>query len=163
MKRWTLQVFGFFGLWFLMVGNCVAVDIEALDRVSVNMDRAAVQNLLGPPDAQSELSIGLEADVYDLDGLAPLMGKGCVYSKEDRLVGQAFVFKGSVKNVTAERLKKNGFSFVEENPSAILLSGKDDDTGHPIMVSVSENGGLTTVVTFEKQFYQKAGEKKKDK
>ncbi|MCP4579955.1 MAG: hypothetical protein GY846_27120 [Deltaproteobacteria bacterium] len=163
MKLWALQVFGFFGLWFLMVGNCVAVDLEALDRVSVNMDRTAVRSLLGPPDAEIELSIGLEADVYDLEGLAPLIGKGCVYSKEDRLVGQAFVFEGSVKNVTAERLKMNGFSLVEENPGPILLAGKDDDSGHPIMVSVSENGGLTTVVTFEKNFYQKAGEKNKDR
>ena len=163
MKCWTVKVFGIFGLWFLMAGNCVAADLETLDRVSVNMDRSTVRNLLGPPDAESELSIGLEADVYNLEGLEPLIGKGCVYSKEGRLVGQAFVFEGSVKDDAAERLKKNGFSLVEENQGAILLVGKDDDTGRPIMVSVSEKGGLTTVVTFEKGFYQKSGEKKEDR
>ena len=38
--------------------------------------------------------------------------------------------------------------------------GKDDDTGHPIMVSVSEKDGLTTVVTLEKDFYDKSANEK---
>ena len=163
MKCRTVKVIGLLGLWLLMAGNCVAADLEALDRVSVNMDRSTVRDLLGPPDVERELSIGLEADVYDLEGLEPLIGKGCVYSKEDHLVGQAFVFEGLVGRMASERLKKNGFSLVEENPKAILLAGKDDDTGRPIMVSVSEKGGFTTVVTFEKEFYQKSGEKKEDR
>ena len=138
MKYGTMKLLGLLGLWLLLTGNCVAADLEALDRVSVHMDRPAVRSLLGEPDAKSELSIGLEADVYNLVGLEPLIGAGCVYSKEDRLVGQAFVFAGSVAPVTVERLEKNGFSRVEEKAGATLLAGKDDDTGRPIMVSVSE-------------------------
>jgi hypothetical protein len=163
MKCWSIKVFGLLGLWLFLAGNCVAADLEALDRVSVNMDRSAVRNLLGPPNAERVLSIGLEADVYDLEGLEPLIGKGCVYSKGDILVGQAFVFEGSVADATAKRLEKNGFSFVEKKQGAILLTGKDDDTGHPIKVSISENEGVTTVVTFEKDFYQKSRGKKVDK
>ncbi len=160
MKYWTMRVFGLLGLWLFLTGNCLAADLEALDRVSVDMDRSAVQSLLGAPDAKSELSIGLEADMYNLVGLEPLIGAGCVYSKEDRLVGQAFVFAGSVASVTVERLEKNGFNRLEEKAGAILLTGKDDDTGRPIMVSVSEKEGVTTVVTFEKGFYNKFGDKK---
>ena len=106
MKYGTMKLLGLLGLWLLLTGNCVAADLEALDRVSVHMDRPAVKRLLGAPDAKSELSIGLEADVYNLVGQEPLIGTGCVYSKEDRLVGQAFVFAGSVAPVTVERLKK---------------------------------------------------------
>ena len=163
MKCRTVKFLGLLGLWLLMASNGVAADLEALDRVSVNMDRSEVRALLGPPDAESELSIGLEADVYDLEGVEPLIGKGCIYSKEDRLVGQAFVFEGSVAKITAERLEKDGFSRVDEKPGAVLLTGKDDDTEHPIMVSVSEEAGLTTVVTLEKEFYDKSGGQKENR
>jgi len=163
MKCWAVKVLGLIGIWLLMASNGVAADLEALDRVAVNMERSEVRALLGPPDAESDLSIGLEADVYHLEGLEPLIGKGCVYSKEDRLVGQAFVFEGSVAKITAERLEKNGFSRLEQKPGAILLEGTDDDTGHPIMVSVSEEDGLTTVVTLEKEFYDKSGDKKENR
>ena len=162
MKRWALRVFTLVG-WFVVAGNCVAADLDALDRVSVNMDRSTVRAILGPPDAESELSIGLEADVYQLEGLGPLIGKGCVYSKEERLVGQAFVFEGSLTYATVERLKTNGFTIVEDKPGAVLMAGEDDDTARPILVSVSESGGLTTVVTFEKEFYQKHEAKKKER
>ncbi len=163
MKCWTMKVFGLFVIGLLMASTGLAADLEALDRVAVDMDRSEVRALLGPPDAESVLSIGLEADVYDLKGLEPLVGKGCVYSKEDRLVGQAFVFEGSVAKLTAERLEKDGFSRVEEKQGAFLLTGKDDDTGHPIMVSVSEKEGLTTVVTLEKAFYEKSGDRKENR
>ena len=163
MKCWTVKILGLFGLWLLIASTGVAADLEALDRVSVNMDRSQVRALLGPPDAESVLSIGLEADVYNLEGLEPLVGKGCVYSKEDRLVGQAFVFDGSVARITAERLEKIGFHRVEEKAGAVLLIGKDDDTGHPIVVSVSEKDGLTTVVTLEKAFYDQSGGTKENR
>ena len=84
MKCWTVKVLGLVGILLLMASNGVAADLEALDRVSVNMDRSQVRALMGAPDSESVLSIGLEADVYDLEGLEPLVGKGCVYSKEDR-------------------------------------------------------------------------------
>ncbi len=162
MKCWKVMVLGLIGIWLLTASYGFAADLEALDRVSVNMDRSQVRALLGAPDAESELSIGLEADVYNLEGLEPLVGKGCVYSKEDRLVGQAFVFEGSVAGITAERLEKDGFIRVEKKAGAVLLMGKDDDTGRPIMVSVSEKDGLTTVVTLEKAFYDKFGDKKEN-
>ncbi len=69
----------------------------------------------------------------------------------------------SVAKITAERLEKDGFSRVDEKPGAVLLTGKDDDTGRPIMVSVSEEAGLTTVVTLEKEFYDKSGDKKENR
>lgn len=156
----AVMVLGLFGWSLLITGDCLAEDLQTLDRVSVNMPRSEVQGHLGPPDAVNNLSIGLSADVYELQGLEPLIGKGCVYSREDRLVGQAFVFEGSLANMVAQRLTINGFTLVEEKTGAFLLSGKDDDTAQPIMVSVSESGGLTTVVTFAKEFYEKSGEKR---
>ena len=114
MKCWKVMLLGLIGLWLLTASTGLAADLEALDRVAVNMDRTQVRALLGPPDGEIELSIGLEADVYDLEGLEPLIGKGCVYSKEDLLVGQAFVFEGSVAKITAERLEKDGFKRVKE-------------------------------------------------
>lgn len=163
MKGWKTKVFGLFWVLVVLAGNGFAADLEAVDRVSVNMNRTEVRDLLGPPDMVSTLSIGLDADMYELKGLMPLIGKGCVYSEEDRLVGQAFVLAGSVADATVTGLKKNGFTPIEEKPGAILLIGKDDDTAQPILVSVSENGGFTTVVTFEKDFYEKYGEKKENR
>jgi len=35
--------------------------------------------------------------------------------------------------------------------------GIDDDTGRPIIVTIGENNDLTTVMTFEKGFYDRRG------
>ena len=39
--------------------------------------------------------------------------------------------------------------------ASFRLSGKDDDTGRPIVVTIGENNDLTTVMTFEKGFYDR--------
>jgi len=163
MKRSMAFIFGLLAFWSLLAGHGLAADLQALDRVSVHMDRSTVRDVLGPPDAEGRLAIGLDADIYDLKGLGPLIGNGCVYSEQDRLVGQAFVFQGDLAAATTDRLRQNGFIRVEERPGAILLSGKDDDTGRPILVSVSESGGFTTVVTFEREFYQTYRSGKEDR
>lgn len=141
-------------LWLAMAGTCLAADLAALDRVSVNMDRTEVRGILGRPTLENTLGTGLAVDVYTLDGLEPLIGQGCVYSKENRLVGQAYVFEGALRGIVSETLEKEGFVLVEKRPEALLLSGRDDDTAQPILVSVSENGGMTTVVTFPEAFYR---------
>ncbi|MEI6154614.1 MAG: hypothetical protein WCQ90_11060 [Deltaproteobacteria bacterium] len=55
----------------------------------------------------------------------------------------------------AERLKKHGFIVMEEKETAFRLLGKDDDTGQPLVVSITLNNGLTIVTTFEKGFYDR--------
>jgi hypothetical protein len=156
--KWT--ILGLLGCWcVLLSGICTAEDLRSLDRVSVHMDRSTVRSILGSPDGEIELSIGLTAELYQLEGLGPLIGKGCVYSEKDQLVGQAFIFEGSVVAATTESLENAGFRLVKKSPQARLLAGTDDDSGRPILVSISEKDGLTSVVTFEKTFYEGYGER----
>ena len=54
-----------------------------------------------------------------------------------------------------ERLIKNGYTLLEAKESSKILTGKDDDTGLPLMAFVFENSGMTVVMTFEKSFYDR--------
>ena len=55
----------------------------------------------------------------------------------------------------ASRLKEVGFALLEESAAASRLAGNDDDTGSPVVVTVSERDDLTTVVTYDKEFYDR--------
>ncbi len=132
-----------------------AADIDALDRVSVLMPRTKVASLLGAPDKTAQMIGGLKVDLYNVDVANSLVGAGYIYEDEGALAGNAFIFRGNVAKRTAERLKEIGFTLLDEKGSSFRLSGKDDDTGQPIVVTIGENNDLTTVMTFEKGFYDR--------
>jgi hypothetical protein len=130
-----------------------AVDIAALDRVSILMSKSEVLAILGPPHEINELRAGLKAEIYRLSDADPMVGAGCIYDKEQVLRGQAYLFSGSVGKESADRIKEAGFTVMEEKEGTFRLLGKDDDTGRPMVVYIFEAHGLTTVMTFEKDFY----------
>ena len=132
-----------------------AADIDALDRVSVLMPRSKVASLLGAPDKVDQTTGGLKVDLYHVDIADSLVGAGYLYEDEGALAGNAFIFRGNVAKRTAERLKEIGFTLLDEKGPTFRLSGKDDDTGRPIVVTIGENNDLTTVMTFEKGFYDR--------
>ena len=142
---------------FVMIGaitaNAWAVDLKTLDRVHVLMSRTQVLSLLGAPGENSRFG-GMNVDIYQVADATPLIRTGCFYEK-DRLVGQSFVFQGHSAQVVAEHLRKGGFNLLEGRGTSVHLVGRDDDTGHPLVAVVAENDGLTTVTTFEKDYYDR--------
>ena len=132
-----------------------AADVNTLDRVSVLMPRDKVASLLGAPDRADRIAGGLKVDLYNVDVANSLIGAGYIYEDEGALAGSAFIFRGNVAKRTAERLKEIGFTLLDEKGPTFRLSGKDDDTGRPIVVTIGENNDLTTVMTFEKGFYDR--------
>lgn len=139
----------------LFAGTTMAVDINALDQVSVLMSKSKVISLLGMPDDVGEVGSGLKVDIYRVSNVDSMVGAGCIYEDNQRLAGQAFIFQGEMGKEAAERLKKHGFIVTEEKGGAFRLLGKDDDTGQPLVVSITLNNGLTIVMTFEKGFYDR--------
>jgi hypothetical protein len=138
----------------LVAGTVFAIDIAALDRVSVQMTKSAVLSILGTPDQVADLGAGLKTEVYKVTAMDPMVGAGCIYDKEQVLKGQAFIFEGSQGKQSADRLKQLGFAVMEEKGGTFRLLGKDDDTGHPLVIYIFEKDGVTTVMTFEEAFYR---------
>lgn len=132
-----------------------AFDIHALDRVSIQMKKADVIALLGQPEETDDLGAGLKAEVYQVRNMQPLVGAGCIYGSDERLVGQTFIFRGEMARQTADRLQENGFQLAEEKGDAFRLLGKDDDTGTPVVVNILQSPGLTIVTTFDKDFHDR--------
>ena len=155
MKKW-LRMILLLVLIGMAAGTAWAVDLEALDRVSILMSKSKVLSILGLPDEVGDIGHRLKADIYKLpEKMAPLVGAGCVYDENQILAATAFIFQGNVGKESANRIKEDGFTFIGEKDGATRLAGKDDDTGLPVVVTVVENGGLTTVITFEKGFYER--------
>jgi hypothetical protein len=136
-------------------GTSWAVDLASLDRVSILMPKASVLSLLGPPDEVGDAGHKLKADIYKMSDTGPMIGAGCIYDEKQILAATAFIFQGNVGKETASRIREDGFTFLDEKDGSIRLAGKDDDTGLPVVVTVTEDGGLTTVITFEKGFYDR--------
>lgn len=132
-----------------------AMDINDLDRVSIMMPKSEVLSIAGRPDDIGDIGHGLKVDIYRVPAIAPMMGTGFIYDDKGILMGQAFIFSGSVGKTAAEHIRESGFSPVEQKGNSYRLLGKDDDTGRPIMAYIVEEGGLTTVFTFEKSFYDR--------
>ncbi len=131
-----------------------AAEIEALDRVSVLMPKEKVVSILGP--AEKTVDMGwMKVDLYTLGGASPLVGAGYIYENESAVAGHAFIFKGNVAGQAADRLQAIGFTLLEGSGASFRLAGKDDDTGQPVVVTIGENNDLTTVMTFEKGFYDR--------
>ncbi|MHB9098218.1 MAG: hypothetical protein ACYC5X_10415 [Syntrophales bacterium] len=131
-----------------------AADIDAHDRVSVLMPKSKVVSILGTADKTTDMG-GLKVDLYTLGGATPLVGAGYLYESESVLAGHAFIFKGNVGRQAADRLQAIGFTLLEGSGPSFRLAGKDDDTGQPVVITIGENNDLTTVMTFEKGFYDR--------
>ena len=152
-RRWLILLPVLIGM---AAGTAWAVDLAALDRVSILMPKSKVLSILGPPDDVGDIGHKLKADIYRVPAdMAPMVGAGCVYDEKQILAATAFIFEGDVGKESANRIKEAGFTYIGEKDGARRLAGKDDDTGIPVVVTVVENGGLTTVITFEKGFYDR--------
>ncbi|MHB8771074.1 MAG: hypothetical protein ACYC7J_08765 [Syntrophales bacterium] len=136
-----------------------AANIEAMDRVSVRMPKSAVVSILGTPASTHEMAEGLKIDLYTPIDTPHLVSAGYLYEEDGRLGGHAYVFQGNVARQAAARLKEHGFTLREERAGTFRLSGKDDDTGAPVVVTIGEQADLTTVLTFEKGFYDRRVQK----
>lgn len=84
---------------------------------------------MGHLDKTARISKGLNVDIYRVDDAISSVRSGCIYDDKGILVGQSFVFEGSITKVAEERLREIGFS-------------------------IDESEGLTTITTFEKRFYE---------
>jgi hypothetical protein len=140
---------------FMIAGAAQAIDIHTLDRVSVLMTKTAVLALLGKPDDVVTIGSGMKAEIYRVNDMAPMVGVGCVYEEDQRLVGQAYIFQEEMGKDVAERLRQLGFTVLEDSGGVYRLVGKDDDTSQPVVVHISPANGATAVVTFEKGFYER--------
>ena len=136
-----------------------AADIQAMDRVSVRMPQSAVVSILGKPASRAEVADGLTVDLYPATGSPHLVSAGYLYESDGRLGGHAYVFQGKVAGQAAGRLREHGFTLEEENAGAYRLSGRDDDTGLPLVVTIGEQGDLTTILAFDKGFYDRRVQK----
>ena len=154
MKSVTIALLGI----VMILTSCsiaLAFDMDTLDRVAVQMSKSDVLALLGNPDEVDDLGGGLQADVYRVDNMDPMVGTGCIYGDDRRLAGQSFIFQGEMGKQTAEWFKEHGFQLTEEKGDTFRLLGNDDDTGKPLVVHILQRSGMTVVMTFEKEFYDR--------
>jgi len=135
------------------VSSATARDLATLDRISVLMTRADCHRLLGQPDYRL-LVADLEIESYLVTHHESLKGAACMYEKKGILVGQILIFDGEGDRVATERLIQHGFALLGGKEGPAYLSGRDDDTGHPLVVFVFESRGATIVMSFEKTFYE---------
>ncbi|HOI73732.1 MAG TPA: hypothetical protein PLO63_06230 [Syntrophales bacterium] len=150
-KTWSI-------LWVILIlvpaATASAVDLAALDRVSVLMPKARVLSILGAPGEVASMG-PLKIELYRVTGASPLVSAGCIYEKGETLAGIAFIFQGDLAIETARRLQENGFTLSGGRGTAVRLSGKDDDTGLPVIVTIDVNSELMTVIAFEKGFFER--------
>lgn len=139
----------------MIAGTAAAVDIRTLDRVSVLMPKTGVLALLGAPEEVMTLGMGLEAEIYRVSDMDPMVGVGCIYEDDQRLVGLAYVFRSEMEKEAVVQLRQLGFTVLDEEGGACRLLGKDDDTGQPLVVIVSIDNGMTIFTSFEKGFYDR--------
>lgn len=130
-------------------------DLDALDRVHVLMPKSRVLELLGKPSGTGTLKGNLRAEIYTYRAHEALEGIACIYGPGDLLKGQALHFRGDLLKACRDHLVACGFQVVEETGGTLRLLGRDDDTGKPLVATLSHEAGLTTVMTFEKAFYDR--------
>lgn len=131
-----------------------AVDIVALDKVSVLMSREKVLMILGQPAEKAGSANGLIVEVYHVSNALPLISSGCIYDSKENLVGQSFVFQGKIEKEIINRLKIRGYVYLPVKDNISRLAGFDDDTGRPLVAVIERHENLTTITTFEKSFYE---------
>ena len=145
-------------LLMLYVCAASAADLESLDRVNVLMPKSQVLSILGSPDTVVDMG-GLMVDLYMVSHAEPLVSVGFFYEKNLVLAGYSLIFRGDVAAQTAARMKTLGFASQMEAGDYSRLAGQDDDTGQPVIVTISRIDELTTVTTFERGFYERRANK----
>jgi hypothetical protein len=118
------------------------------------MTKEKVLTLLGDPAERTATANGLTVEIYSVQDAQPLILTGCIYDRENILVGQSFVFQGNAKKEILARLKQHGFTPLPGEVDPRHWAGFDDDTGRPLVAVIEEKENLTTITTFEKSFYE---------
>ena len=131
-----------------------AVDIAAIDKISVLMPREKVITILGAPAEKTVMANGLIVEIYPASNALPLIHTGCIYDSKKNLVGQSFVFFGNTGDEILQRLKVHGYVPLQQEGGFRRLAGFDDDTGRPVILVIEHHENLTTITTFEKNFYE---------
>ncbi len=139
----------------LALGQAQALTIDVLDKVNIDTPKSKVVEILGQPSYIGPVGHGLYAEIYVIVSLPPLNGSGLIYDRDDTVAGHALIFEGRTGKQTVERLVTLGFNLLENNPGVWRLEGKDDDTTIPVVVTVSENDSMTSVIYLEKNFFEK--------
>lgn len=135
-----------------------SIDTERLDEIGVRMPRGEARQLLGPPNAEQPMAPGLIAELYRLDEPGPLIANGLLYDDAGRLAGQTLVLEGPVGEPFSELLLERGYrSAVDEATGQQRLIGRDDDSGLPQLVTITEDGDYTIVTIFDAGFLKKHG------
>lgn len=142
----------------LCTGAASAADLGTLDRITMLMSKSQVLAILGAPDKVADMG-GLTVDLYMVSQAEPLVSAGYFYGKNSVLAGHTLIFRGDVAARTAARMKEHGFTSEMETGEYFRMAGKDDDSGHPVVVTISRVDELTTVTTFEKDFYERRADR----
>lgn len=130
-----------------------AVDIDSLDKVSILMPKPEVLSILGEPDETVTHASGLRVKVYKVKDAFPLSHFGSIF-QDGFLIGQSFVFHGRSADEITDRLQKHGFVPMLPRTGPQRFTGLDDDTGRPLVAVIEEGEHMSTITTFEKQFYK---------
>lgn len=131
-----------------------AIDIVALDKVSVLMSREKVLMILGEPVEKVKSVNGLTVELYQVANALPLISAGCIYDSKENLIGQSFVFQGKIEKDIINRLMIRGYISLPVKDNLSRLAGFDDDTGRPLVAVIGRHENLTTITTLEKIFYE---------
>ena len=92
MKEMTNIIIGIM-MVCLFAGTTMAVDINALDQVSVLMTKSKVLSLLGMPDAVGKAGNGLEMDIYRVNDMGPMIGRAAYMKTISVLLGRPLFFR----------------------------------------------------------------------
>lgn len=131
------------------------IDADLLDAIGVQMPRGEARRLLGPPDAEQMMAPGLVAELYRLDEPGPLLANGLLYDDAGRLAGQTLVLQGPVGEQVSALLLERGYRSADEQATGQpRLIGRDDDSGLPQLVTITEDGVYTIVTIFDADFLQ---------
>jgi hypothetical protein len=134
-------------------GPALALDLAALDRVSVLMSRTEVRGIAGVPEDITSMPPDLTLETYAMTDTPGMIGAGFIFEPGGTLVGQSFVFPGAQGPLALELMQKYGFKIVRGNDGIVRLSGADDDTRRPLIATVDDRGDTTTVVAYEENEY----------
>ncbi|WP_462319958.1 hypothetical protein [Halochromatium sp.] len=131
------------------------IDAERLDQISVDMPRAEVHALLGPPDSVAELEPDLSAELYPLEAQEPLRAKGLLYGDSGELIGYVMLFEGEFGPRLVELLLERGYRQQDapQGADGWWLSGYDDDTGEAQILHIAVDSPLTILTTFARDFF----------
>ena len=132
-----------------------ALDLRALDKMSVMMSLDQVRYVAGPPDEMSRMAPDLTLATWKMTGAPGMIAAGGIFDGRNALIAQAYVFAGEGGAEALASLRGFGFKAVDSADGVTRLYGPDDDTGRPLVVLVDERPETTTVFAYEQREYEK--------